>query len=77
MVEASKYSMLLYGEAVIWYLQITKGLIQKYGPERVRDTPITEVILPPPPPPPPLSYHLPASLLYHRVKKLEAICNFR
>lgn len=24
-------------------LQITKGLVQKYGPERVRDTPITEV----------------------------------
>jgi hypothetical protein len=23
--------------------QITRGLLQKYGPERVKDTPITEV----------------------------------
>jgi pyruvate/2-oxoglutarate/acetoin dehydrogenase E1 component len=24
-------------------VQITRGLLQKYGPERVKDTPITEV----------------------------------
>ncbi len=28
------------------YLQITRGLLQKYGAERVRDTPITEVLPP-------------------------------
>ena len=27
----------------LYKLQITKGLLQKYGPERIRDTPITEV----------------------------------
>ncbi len=26
-----------------WRMQITKGLLQKYGPNRVKDTPITEV----------------------------------
>lgn len=26
----------------LYALQITKGLVQKYGPERIRDTPITE-----------------------------------
>ena len=26
-----------------WLAQITRGLLQKYGAERVRDTPITEV----------------------------------
>ena len=30
---------------VFYPLQITRGLLQKYGAERVRDTPITEVPL--------------------------------
>ncbi len=28
---------------VCHFLQITRGLLQKYGPDRVKDTPITEV----------------------------------
>ena len=38
--------MLILGEEVGEYqgaYKVTRGLLQKYGPKRVRDTPITEV----------------------------------
>lgn len=39
-------TVLIMGEEVAEYqgaYKITRGLLQKYGPKRVKDTPITEV----------------------------------